>query len=148
MNTPTDQTTSRPTSAEIELLQTRLLDSKPLLDAFPGPLPAPCLLRRVLDTGGGDVEALPLLGVVVIGRQSDPPFGFPDDGSLSGRHFRILVGPRGRCYAEDLNSTNGLWVNGRRVKQRLLVHGDAIHAGNQDWVFHDGGPLDPEDIAE
>lgn len=138
MKTTNHRTTARWTPADIELFHTRLLESKRLLNAFPGPLPGPCLLRRVPDAGAGDVEAIPLSGVVVVGRQAQAPFGFPDDDRLSGRHFRILVGRNGRCYAEDLGSTNGLWINGRRVAYRLLVHGDAIHAGSQDWIFHDG----------
>lgn len=138
MKTTNDQTTVCWTPADIERFHARLLESKRLLDAFPGPLPGPSLVRRVSDASGGDVEAIPLSAVVVVGRHEKPPFGFPGDSSLSGRHFRILVGRNGRCYAEDLHSTNGLWINGRRVAHRLLVHGDAIHAGSQDWVFHDG----------
>lgn len=130
--------TLRWTPAQAEMFVRRLLDSRRLLDAFPGPLPAPSLLRKVADTGGGDVEAIPLTAGVVAGRAGDAPFRFPEDPSLSKRHFQVLVGRNGHCYADDLHSTNGLWVNGRRVEYRLLRHGDLIHAGAQDWVFHDG----------
>lgn len=142
-----DRSTLRWTAAQTELFVKRLLDSKRLLDAFPGPLPAPSLLREVPDIGGGDVEAIPLTGGVVVGRAGDVPLRFPEDSSLSARHFQVLVGHNGRCYADDLHSTNGLWVNGRRVEYRLLRHGDQIHAGAQDWVFHDGRSPDDEELG-
>lgn len=132
------RTTLRWTVAQTEAFHARLRDSKRLLDAFPGPLPGPCLLREVPDAGGGDVEAIPLSGCLVVGRKGDPPLAFPEDHDLSRRHFRVLTSREGRCYADDLRSTNGLWINGRRVKYRFLVHGDFIHAGNHDFVFHDG----------
>lgn len=138
---PDDTITTQPWSGDqVAALQTRLLDSKRLLDAFPADLPTPCLLRRVSGNAQGDVAALPLAGEVVVGRKGDPPFCFPEDSSLSRRHFRILVGDSGRCFAEPLTSTNKLWINGRHItSHRRLVHGDQIHAGNQDFVFHDGG---------
>jgi hypothetical protein len=143
MKTTQDQTTQPWTQEQIDVFHARLRDSKRLLDAFPGPLPAPCLLRRVPDAGGGNVEAIPLAGTVVVGREGDPPFCFADETHRLGRkHFRILVGANGHCYAEDLNSENGLWINGRRVAHRLLVHGDFIYAGSQEFVFHDGQGAD------
>lgn len=145
-NKPTKEgeTTLRWSAAQTEAFLARLRASKRLLDAFPGPLPGPCLLRAVPTAGGSDVEAVPLFGCLVVGRKGDPPLAFPEDRDLSRRHFRVLTSRDGRCYAEDLHSTNGLWINGRRVKYRFLVHGDLIHAGNQDWVFHDGQPLESE----
>jgi hypothetical protein len=137
-------TTVRWSPEQVEAFHARLRDSKRLLDAFPGPLPGPCLLREVPDAGGGDVEAVPLSGCLVVGRQGDAPVAFAADRAMSGRHFRILAGRDGRCYADDLRSRNGLWVNGRRVEYRFLVHGDFIHAGSQDFVFHDGQGPDAE----
>ncbi len=136
-----ERTTIRWTQAQTEVFHARLRDSKRLLDAFPGPLPGPALLREVPQAGGGDAEAVPLAGCVVVGRKGDTPLAFAADRAMSGRHFRILASRDGRCYAQDLRSANGLWVNGRRVAYRFLVHGDFIHAGNHDFVFHDGqGP--------
>ena len=146
MKTAADKTTVPWTAHELELLQNRLIASQRLLGAVPESLPGPCLLRRAPGQGADCVEALPLSGAIVVGRKGDPPLAFPEDASLSARHFRLLAGREGRCYAEDLRSTNGLWINGRRVQERLLIHGDQIHAGNQDFVFH-AGPL-PEWVEE
>ena len=145
MKTCKDETTRESTPNAIELFRKRLVFAKRLLDAFPGPLQSPLLLREVADAGDGDVEAIRLSGVVVVGLKGDSPFCDLKDDSLSRRHFRILAHRNGRCYAEDLGSTNGLWINGRKVSHRLLVHGDLIHAGNQDWVFHDGKGAEPDE---
>ncbi|MBX3746721.1 MAG: FHA domain-containing protein [Verrucomicrobiae bacterium] len=133
---------TRPWSpGEVTTLQRRLIESGRVLRAFEDCLEVPCLLWT---SGGGagkeTVQALPLEHpVVTVGRRGDPPLAFSEDRSMSNRHFRVLRGPNGVCYAEDLGSTNGLWINGRQVASRRLVHGDSIHAGNQDFVFHAGG---------
>ena len=124
------------TRPDLDALQQRLLEARRLLAAFPEPPDHPCLLRRAPNAEPESVEALPLAGEVIVGRKGDGPFAVPDDALLSARHFRLVVGPEGVCYAEDLDSTNGLWINGRRVRQRLLVHGDLIRAGHQEFVFH------------
>jgi pSer/pThr/pTyr-binding forkhead associated (FHA) protein len=37
----------------------------------------------------------------------------------------------------DLNSTNGTFVNSRRVSNHVLVHDDVISVGNHRIKFHD-----------
>lgn len=51
-----------------------------------------------------------------------------DSGSVSRHHALILVGPRDSII-EDLNSTNGVLVNGRKVSRQLLNDGDAVTVG-------------------
>jgi chromosome segregation ATPase len=51
-----------------------------------------------------------------------------DSSSVSRNHALILVGPR-ETIIEDLNSTNGVLVNGRKVSRQLLSDGDAITIG-------------------
>ncbi len=54
---------------------------------------------------------------------------------LSRRHFRISMGRR-RTWLEDLNSTNGTFVNGERLapyRARQLRAGDEIAAGSGRW---------------
>ena len=56
---------------------------------------------------------------------------------LSRRHFRISA-HRGRMFVEDLNSTNGTFVNGARLQPyhgRQLKAGDVIGAGDGRWRF-------------
>jgi pSer/pThr/pTyr-binding forkhead associated (FHA) protein len=52
------------------------------------------------------------------------------DEWASGSHARFWVA-RGRWYVEDLGSTNGTWLNGRRIHAaQLLKKGDKI------WIGH------------
>jgi pSer/pThr/pTyr-binding forkhead associated (FHA) protein len=52
------------------------------------------------------------------------------DEFASGKHARFWVA-RGRWYVEDLGSTNGTWLNGRRIHAaQLLKKGDKIRIGH------------------
>jgi chromosome segregation ATPase len=51
-----------------------------------------------------------------------------DASSVSRHHALILVGPR-EAIIEDLNSTNGVLVNGRKVSRQVLNDGDAVTIG-------------------
>jgi len=59
----------------------------------------------------------------------------PDDASVSGNHAIINLLPIAYLddardvVIEDLGSTNGTLVNGRRVKQQRLKHGDMLAMG-------------------
>ncbi|MCS3915260.1 putative component of type VI protein secretion system [Caldanaerobacter subterraneus subsp. tengcongensis MB4] len=53
---------------------------------------------------------------------------------VSTRH--ALIKKRGkRFYIEDLNSTNGTFVNGKRVKVARIKNGDIITLGDVDLKF-------------
>ena len=58
---------------------------------------------------------------------------------MSRYHALVMVGPR-YTVIEDLNSTNGVLVNGRRVKQITLNDGDTLTIG--DTYFRCLAPLD------
>jgi serine/threonine-protein kinase len=60
----------------------------------------------------------------------------PEDSALSRDHFLIEVNPP-RCEIRDLGSTNGTFVNDRRIERVRLSSGDLIAAGQsifQIWV--------------
>jgi chromosome segregation ATPase len=52
-----------------------------------------------------------------------------ESGSVSRHHALIVVGPR-EAIIEDLNSTNGVIVNGRKVTRQPLIDGDAVTIGD------------------
>ena len=59
-----------------------------------------------------------------------------DDERLSKQHFVIEV-TKMACYIEDLESTNGTFVNGvKMTNRRMLLDGDIITAVREKFVFH------------
>jgi hypothetical protein len=57
-----------------------------------------------------------------------------DSSSVSRHHALIMVGPR-EAIIEDLNSTNGVLVNGRKVTRQPLCDGDAITIGETQFRY-------------
>jgi pSer/pThr/pTyr-binding forkhead associated (FHA) protein len=57
-----------------------------------------------------------------------------DSTSVSRHHALIVVGPRD-VFIEDLNSTNGVLVNGRKVTRQLLCDGDAVTIGDVQFRY-------------
>ncbi len=57
-----------------------------------------------------------------------------DSSSVSRHHALIVVGPR-ESVIEDLNSTNGVLVNGRKVNRQQLADGDAITIGETQFRY-------------
>ncbi len=57
-----------------------------------------------------------------------------NDQSVSSTHARIFTY---FCvsYVEDLNSTNGTYVNGKRIKKHLLKPGDTLQLGKYGFVI-------------
>lgn len=72
-----------------------------------------------------------------IGRAADADIRV-SDGLVSRRHARIEQ-RNGEFLIVDLGSTNGTYVNGRRVHQRSLRSGDEIRVGPIRLHFHMGG---------
>ena len=69
-----------------------------------------------------------------IGRTNKADHAFPDDKLMSSLHFAIEYGEKG-CRLLDLNSSNGTFLNGARVKEAALANGDEIRAGNTVFVI-------------
>ncbi len=74
-------------------------------------------------------EALPLKPENTLGRDRTNDICLPDP-SVSHRHARIYYRNR-NWWVEDLNSTNGTAVNGRRLERPgVVVPGDRLAFGN------------------
>lgn len=57
-----------------------------------------------------------------------------EDKTISGQHFRVV--PKDSLwYILDLESTNGTYVDGERVKFKELKPGSQIHAGQCQFIF-------------
>ncbi len=70
-----------------------------------------------------------------VGRRSDAEFAFPGDAGISGLHFAIDC-TGGAWHIQDLKSTNGTWLNGKRVSDAVLHEGDEIKAGEARFAVH------------
>ena len=53
---------------------------------------------------------------------------------MSRHHALVVVGPHDTII-EDLNSTNGVFVNGRKVVRQLLADGDAVTIGESKFRY-------------
>lgn len=89
-------------------------------------------LGELVPVGGGD--AIPLLGdVLTLGRREscDICLRFQN---ISGTHCELSL-RSGVWYVRDLNSTNGVKVNGERTLARPLRPGDEIDISKHKYVI-------------
>jgi hypothetical protein len=69
------------------------------------------------------------------------------------RHHALFVRQRTVTFLMDLNSTNGTFVNSKRISNHVLMHDDVITIGHHRIKFHDPcatayGDLDGVDFAD
>lgn len=64
---------------------------------------------------------------VAVGRHHERDLVLPED--VVSRHHATIVCRDGRCLVRDEESTNGTFVNDRRVKEQILRSGDTIEFG-------------------
>lgn len=65
---------------------------------------------------------------VVVGRGRRANLVVADDRYISSRHFLVKCDNEG-CKLNDLCSTNGTWVNDKKITESALMDGDEIVAG-------------------
>ena len=73
----------------------------------------------------------------VIGRGTEADIRLPDTG-VSRKHVDVVL-DGGTATVEDLGSTNGTLVNGRRVSRLALADGDVIRIGHSVLVYRQDG---------
>lgn len=83
---------------------------------------------------------------VYIGRKGDNDM-ILTDSSISGHHAKI-VRVWNTVYIEDLNSTNGTLVNGRKVQKKALYDGDVITMGVYNIMLHTGEEVKPAQATD
>jgi len=59
-----------------------------------------------------------------------------DNAAVSGHHA-LVINILNDSFLEDLNSTNGTYVNGKLIKKHALTHGDVITCGHHHLRFVD-----------
>jgi pSer/pThr/pTyr-binding forkhead associated (FHA) protein len=71
-----------------------------------------------------------------------------DNAAVSGHHS-LRINILNDSFLEDLNSTNGTYVNGKLIKKHALQHGDVITVGHHQLRYvDDQAQQQPEDEFE
>ncbi len=92
--------------------------------------------RVILATEGRTTRELPLkVGRIIIGRTADNDLQV-DSRFVSRHHCQIVTGAEGSMI-EDLNSTNGIYVQGKRVRRYNLNDGDVVVIGKHEIMYVD-----------
>lgn len=104
---------------------------------LPDSTDAPCL---IVETGGFTGTRFDLTDEeMVIGRSPANDITLLDEG-LSREHAVMLRDPEsGIVTIEDLQSSNGTKVNGKRVRSAELCHGDEVQLGRTVFRFFEPG---------
>ena len=95
------------------------------------------------------IASLPFL----VGRREGCELVLSDDKQASGKHARFERRDDDTIAIVDLNSTNGIKVNGTSTREAILKEGDRITIGSQSFAFyygegHDDDELDLDDQHE
>lgn len=69
-----------------------------------------------------------------------------DNPTVSGHHS-LVINILNDSFLEDLNSTNGTYVNGRLIKKHALQNGDVVTIGRHQLRFVDGAADDEDEFA-
>ncbi|MGB7905941.1 MAG: AAA family ATPase [Steroidobacteraceae bacterium] len=113
-------------STHTDLPATRIDDTSPQ--------PCPPVGRVVLSKRGVTLDhALLVPGRFIIGRTTDNDMQI--DSKFVSRHHMQLITTVDSCYVEDLNSTNGVFLNGKRVRRHKLQPGDVIKLGMHEVTY-------------
>jgi pSer/pThr/pTyr-binding forkhead associated (FHA) protein len=72
-----------------------------------------------------------------------------DNPAVSGHHA-LIINILNDSFLEDLNSTNGTYVNGKLIKKHALQHGDVITCGHHQLRFVDNqaGDNEPDEFEK
>lgn len=90
---------------------------------------------RLLPVAGSIGVATDLAqATILVGRGKDCGIVL-HDVSVSRIHAKIARFPDGRVTVEDLRSSNGTFVNDRRVENQQLAHGDRLRFGTVAFIF-------------
>lgn len=92
-------------------------------------------LSRVIARSAKAVN-LPYNGTIRVGRHPDNDIvvSYP---IVSGHHFQLQM-EAGQVHVQDLNSTNGLYLNGRKVSKAIMKSGDVLSIYTFRFILQNG----------
>src|SRR5262245_13423375 len=107
-----------------------------------------CHPRLVATSGPLQGQTLPLVGRELSLGRSDTATYTIDHMSVSRLHCQF-VSASATVRVRDNGSTNGTLVNGVRVEERTLEHGDSVSVGNSTFLFliEEDEPSFPSDVT-
>ncbi len=155
---PVMEVPAPPRTPSAAVQTSRPVDSPPPLSPPPlpkapptpttAPPPRPLDLEATIITGPpqlismspeGQKEIFDLrLPVIKIGRAGDNHLAFPQEKTISGHHCEIYREGK-NFFIRDLGSTNGVFVNSRKVESAPLTEGDEIKLGGKVFSFTRSG---------
>ncbi len=95
------------------------------------------IARLMISTSGEEPREYPLTqGRFVLGRTADNDIQL-DSRFVSRHHAQLTVSARS-AVIEDLNSTNGIYFGGKRIKRRPLKDGDTFVVGDHELLYRVG----------
>ena len=96
----------------------------------------PIVGRLQVITEGRQIAELELrTGRKIIGRTADNDLQI--DSRFVSRHHCQIITTSSICVIEDLNSTNGMYLNRHRIRRHALNHGDEIALGKHTLRYMD-----------
>jgi len=100
--------------------------------------------KFILTKGNKVIQQITLADVpMVIGRRPDTDIPIADP-AVSGVHAKVqLIGDN--YLIQDLNSTNGVHIGGRKIRQQVLKDGDVVVIGEHVLKFVQEGETAPAD---
>lgn len=84
--------------------------------------------------------------VINIGRMLDNDLVI-DDPRVSRRHAQLRA-VKGHFVLYDLNSTGGIFVNGRRITETIMYPNDSVSLAGVTLTFQQDEPLPRPDLAD
>ena len=88
----------------------------------------------IIVKGPGEGKKLPLLPMTMtLGREHDNNLELKDE-DVARYHARIAY-RSGNYVLEDLESSSGTWVNGKRISETTLDHGDKLRVGSTELII-------------
>jgi len=106
-----------------------------------GPAGEACLVN--LHPPGPDIgRRIPLLNSqYIVGRDNEAGL-VVGRSSVSRQHARLFLDDDGNWWVEDLNSTNGTFVNETRIKNKQLADSDQVRFGDAIYKFLAGSNIE------
>ena len=92
--------------------------------------------RRLIVTGGSRDRELILVDTLIVGRDPACDITETNDPLLSRRHAAFTADARD-AVVRDLDSRNGILVNGVKAKEAKLRNGDVVQIGHLQVKFVD-----------